>query len=234
VILEGNPIEAVVLDAGGVLVLPDPAAFRRALAAIGLAPDDETCHRAHYVGMRELDRVGAPPWRPVDIELALALGVPESDLEEVIEDIGRVFTDEPFVPAVDARAALGSIAAAGHPFAIVSNSNGTMERLLASHGICSADGSPGADLPRAAIVIDSHVVGVEKPEPAIFDFALEALGVPADRCVYVGDTVHFDVRGARAAGLHPLHIDPYSFCGETDHPHAGSLTAVVELLGLDH
>lgn len=232
-LLDGNEIEAVVLDAGGVLMLPDPVALRRALEVIGLAPDDETCRRAHYVGMRELDRVGAPPWRPVDIQLALALGVPEADVDDVIEGIERVFTHEPFVPAGDAVSALASIAAAGHPFAIVSNSNGTMEQLLASHRICSADDACGPDLPRAVVIVDSHVVGIEKPAPAIFDFALQALGVPAERCVYVGDTVHFDVRGARAAGLHPVHIDPYSFCGDDDHVHAGSLTAVVEMLGLD-
>jgi putative hydrolase of the HAD superfamily len=233
VLLEGKPIEAVVLDAGGVLMLPDPEAFRRALAVIGLAPDDETCRRAHYVGMRELDRVGAPPWRPVDMQLALALGVGEEDLDDVIEGIERVFTHEPFVPAGGAASALARVAAAGHPFAIVSNANGTMAELLASHRICSADGECEPDVPRAVVVVDSHVVGIEKPAPAIFDFALQALGLPAERCVYLGDTVHFDVRGARAAGLHPLHIDPYSFCGDADHPHAASLTAAVEMLGLD-
>ena len=41
-------------------------------------------------------------------------------------------------------------------------------------------------------VIDSHVVGVAKPDPRIFEPALAALGLPASaRIAYVGDTVFF-------------------------------------------
>src|SRR4051794_39706451 len=43
-----HPVEAVLLDAGGVLLLPDPTAMRRAVARFGVAPDDDLCARAHY------------------------------------------------------------------------------------------------------------------------------------------------------------------------------------------
>ena len=74
--------------------------------------------------------------------------------------------------------------------------------------------------------MDSAVVGVEKPDARIFDSALSALGLPADQVGYVGDTLAFDVRGARAAGLRPIHIDPYGFCQADDHAHVTSLADI--------
>jgi putative hydrolase of the HAD superfamily len=81
-----------------------------------------------------------------------------------------------------------------------------------------------------AVVVDSDVVGVEKPDPAIFGIALDALSLSPDGCLYVGDTVHFDVNGARAAGLRPVHLDPYRLCPHGDHPHVGSLAELAQEL----
>lgn len=50
--------------------------------------------------------------------------------------------------------------------------------------------------------------------------ALEALGRPAARCAYIGDTVTFDVVGALNAGLVPIHLDPYRACTAADPAHA--------------
>ena len=65
-------------------------------------------------------------------------------------------------------------------------------------------------------VVDSTVVGVAKPDPAIFDHAeVHFPGSRRDRIAYVGDSVTMDVGGATAAGLHPILLDPYG-----DHPDA--------------
>ncbi len=87
---------------------------------------------------------------------------------------------------------------------------------------------------KVAIVVDSDRVGVAKPDPRIFQFALDALDVPAGRCVYVGDTVHFDVKGARNAGLFPVHVDPHRFCPFDDHPHVAGLGDLLPLLRSAH
>ena len=69
------------------------------------------------------------------------------------------------------------------------------------------------------------MVGVAKPDPEIFRLALDALGVPAGGAVlHVGDSLRYDVAGALAAGLQPVHMDPYGFCPAPDgHPHVRSL-----------
>jgi len=99
-----------------------------------------------------------------------------------------------------------------------------MEQQLMEHRICSVEGGQEAEV---AVVVDSDVVGVEKPDPRIFSFALDALGLEADRCLYVGDTVWFDVQGARAAGLRPVHVDPYRLCPDDDHPHIAELRSLI-------
>jgi putative hydrolase of the HAD superfamily len=220
--------DAVVVDAGGVLLVPDPDAVRRELAAFGVEPDDETCLRAHYVSMREVDRIGRGDWATVDRCFARAVGVPEEHVEAAVPYVDSIYMRDRWTPAAGAAEALVALEAAGVPLAVVSNAGGTMEEQLLAHEICSVDGETHA---RVAVVIDSHVVGVEKPDPEIFTFALDILGMDPGRCIYVGDTVEFDVQGARAAGLWPIHVDPYDLCpGRDDHAHAPSLAAVAEAL----
>jgi len=100
---------------------------------------------------------------------------------------------------------LQSLAAASYRLAVVSNAAGTIaqqleraRRLLAGQG-----------MPQVTTIIDSHVVGIRKPDAWIFQLALDALDVTADHSVYAGDSVRFDVLGAQAVGLHRLHVDLY-------------------------
>jgi putative hydrolase of the HAD superfamily len=56
-------------------------------------------------------------------------------------------------------------------------------------------------------VVSSAVAGARKPDPAIFEPALELAGCGAAEALHVGDTPEEDVEGARAAGIRPLLID---------------------------
>jgi putative hydrolase of the HAD superfamily len=59
------------------------------------------------------------------------------------------------------------------------------------------------------VIVDSSVVGVEKPDPRIFTIALERLAEEPERAAYVGDFPDVDVVGARAAGLVAILLDPF-------------------------
>jgi len=218
--LIGDAIDAVLLDAGGVLVLPDPDRIRALLGPLGAIPDDETCRLAHYAGMRALDDLGRADWPKVDRVVARIVGVPADRIEDALASIERVYLVEGWVPAPGAAEVLLALEAAGMKLAIVSNATGTMEQMLLEHNICGLEDGPIA---KVAVVIDSHVVGIEKPDPRIFALALSALDLPADRCLYVGDTVHFDVTGARNAGILPVHFDPFGLCPDDDHEHLADL-----------
>jgi putative hydrolase of the HAD superfamily len=126
------------------------------------------------------------------------------------------------------REALRALVEAGHTVAILSNSNGTVEALLRELAICQIGEGAGAQV---RCIADSTVVGIAKPDPRIFYHVAEAIGVRPERCLYVGDTVRYDVIGARAAGFHPYHFDPHGLCASADvHPHVRSLTEVAALV----
>ena len=57
-------------------------------------------------------------------------------------------------------------------------------------------------------VIISAEVGCAKPDPHIFELALEALGVGAEDAIYVGDSVEHDLAGAQSAGIDFCHYQP--------------------------
>ncbi|HXN33063.1 MAG TPA: HAD-IA family hydrolase [Polyangiaceae bacterium] len=95
--------------------------------------------------------------------------------------------------------ALGRLRARGVLVAVISNSEGFLEEILEDLGILRA----------FDLVIDSGIVGVEKPDPAIFRIALQRTGVAAPRALHLGDTYATDVLGARAAGVRVALIDPY-------------------------
>jgi len=129
---------------------------------------------------------------------------------------------------------LRALAGLGLPMGVVSNSNGTVEGDLRSVGICyvpDGDGPPPEGI-QMGVILDSAVVGVAKPDPGIFRIALDALNVPADGSVlHVGDSLRYDVAGALAAGLQPVHMDPYGLCPAPDgHRHIGSLTELAQAL----
>ena len=55
--------------------------------------------------------------------------------------------------------------------------------------------------------VSSAAAGARKPDPAIFEPALELAGCEPGEALHVGDTPEEDVEGARAAGIRPLLID---------------------------
>lgn len=209
--------------------MPDPQALRARLAPFGIQITDEDCHRAHFETMRELDRLGHDDFEEADRFAARHLGLPEPDVAAFAGALAEVYLEHPLVPADGAERQLRRLRTAGFQIGIVSNATGTMQQMLAENRICSTD---GRDAVEVGVVIDSAVVGVAKPDPAIFALALDALGVAHTEAVFIGDTVVFDMRGASKAGIRGVHLDPYDLCPDTDHAHAPSLECFVdELLG---
>jgi HAD superfamily hydrolase (TIGR01509 family) len=119
-------------------------------------------------------------------------------------------------PNEGARKTLDALVRLGVRRAVVSNSDGRAERHLIDCGV--RDG--------IELVVDSQVVGVEKPDPRIFRIALEALGVAAERALFVGDIRSVDEAGARAAGVHFVLIDPF---GDYAAPGTPAISGIGEL-----
>jgi putative hydrolase of the HAD superfamily len=137
--------------------------------------------------------------------LFLLGGVPRERLGEVRSCLRRMHHDRHLWSSVAERSAesLQKLRDAGLRLGVVSNSDGRVEEALEAAGLRHY----------FDVVIDSALVGVEKPDPRIFHAALEALGVAPDEALYVGDLYEVDVVGAEAAGMQAVLL------GE---PEAGS------------
>lgn len=81
------------------------------------------------------------------------------------------------------------------------------------------------------LVVSSRL-GVAKPDPAVFQMALDRIGVAPAGAVYVGDTYVKDVLGARAAGVVPILLDRAGRTGAMDCLVVPDLLALLPLLGL--
>jgi putative hydrolase of the HAD superfamily len=115
-------------------------------------------------------------------------------------------------------AALDAIRDQGVRVAIISNSEGMLERLFAELGI----------LGHFDLVVDSGKLGVEKPDPRIFGVALDHFGVPSARALHLGDMFATDVLGAQAAGIRHALIDPHEhYAGR--HAEVPRVPGVVEV-----
>ena len=118
------------------------------------------------------------------------------------------------------REALERIRSLGYRMLVVSNSDGSMKRNVESIGLGQLFDA----------LIDSETVGFEKPDPRIFDAALETIGARPERTVHVGDLYAADVVGARAAGVHAVLLDPWDDWPEVDCPKVADLAELAALL----
>jgi putative hydrolase of the HAD superfamily len=226
------PIEAVLIDVGGVLVLPDHDRIAGALDRAGVHVDRKLLDRAHYAGVASLDEFNEGDreiWVRYNRAYARASNVPEDVLDDAVEHLLNEFATGAVWSRVvpGSRDALRQLAALGMRLAIVSNAGGDTEQRMREYGICQIGPGPGAAV---GAILDSTVVGVAKPDPRIFELALEALDVPAERAIHVGDTPGADVDGARAAGVEPVLMDPYGLHPDLDVERVTSLVDLVDLV----
>jgi HAD superfamily hydrolase (TIGR01549 family) len=119
----------------------------------------------------------------------------------------------------EALGAVRRVREAGLVAGVISNSNGSVRSILEETGLAA----------HLHFIIDSSVVGVEKPDPRIFALGLREAGVAAAQAVYVGDLYSVDVLGARAAGLDGILLDPRGFWGPRDCRLARGLGEAVRL-----
>ena len=118
-------------------------------------------------------------------------------------ELGREVAVEEMMAAIrfrayrDAAPTLAELRALAVRLVCVSNWDYSLPDVLARVGL--ADELDG--------VVTSAAVGARKPDPRLFEAALEVAGCAADDALHVGDTPTEDVEGAKAAGIRALLID---------------------------
>ena len=216
-------IEAVSLDVGGVLVVPDHGILAHFLAAAGIAFDRAAFGDGHYRAMAEVDRQGSFPetFGHYHDGFADAVGVPVDQREAACAVLRQVLIPTLWCqPLPGARDAARRLAAAGIRLAVTSNSDGTVADLLARHEVAQVGPGPGVEVEH---ITDSGVLGVAKPDPAVFLATAAGLGLPPERICHIGDSGTYDADGAVAVGMVAVHVDPLGLCSNGAHDHVGSL-----------
>lgn len=127
-----------------------------------------------------------------------------------------------FSAFADAQPALRELHGLGLRLVVVSNWDVSLGDVLRRLGLTEwLDG-----------VVTSAVVGVGKPDPAIFERALAAAGADAGEAVHVGDSPREDVAGARAAGIEPVLVSRDEGGAGDQWPETRTVRTLLELLPL--
>jgi putative hydrolase of the HAD superfamily len=190
-------VRAVFLDALGTLVELEPPWLSlrdRVPAEIGDERLEEAL-RAEMAYYRDHAQEGRDEASLADLRERCAAIVSEKlGLEITVEQLVDSIRLDPYP---DAPPALGDLGENGLRLVVVSNWDCSLPAVLDRVGLGQLlDG-----------VVSSAVAGARKPDPAIFESALELAGCSADQALHVGDTAEEDVAGARAAGIRALLID---------------------------
>ena len=209
--VEGQQITTILFDVGGTLLHLDYYFLHKELARVGIRVGTKELRRAEYAARREIDRFilgevgeaerGTDETRrqPYFSALLSQIGVAGEAATQVIAHFNAAHaqynlwrTMMPSTPSV-----LSALRERGFRLGVISNADGRIASLLKDSGLAHFFG----------VVIDSHVVGVEKPDPRIFQLAIEQLETPAAQTLFIGDLYSADVVGAQRAGLQAVLLD---------------------------
>jgi putative hydrolase of the HAD superfamily len=200
---------AVLLDALGTLLELEPPAPRlraelasrvgarvslaQAQAAIGA---EIAYYRAHFDEGRDHASLASLRRRSAEV---LVEALPNGARELLPAGDGAVellLSSLHFRAFPDALSALPRLRDGGARLVVASNWDVSLHEVLERVGLSrDLDG-----------IVTSAEVGARKPDPAIFERALELAGVPAADVLHVGDTLAEDVAGARNVGIEPVLI----------------------------
>lgn len=127
---------------------------------------------------------------------SLLLSLSDSEIHQIAVDMAHYINAKTLDLLHENKQVLEHLKQAGYPMVLVSNFYGNINQVLKDSEI---DGY-------FKDVIESAVVGVRKPNPAIFALGVCALDLPASQVLVVGDTYGKDIIPAHKLGCHTLWI----------------------------
>lgn len=225
-----QPVETLFLDAGGVLVFPNWPRISDTLAAHGVpvAPEALAAAEPHAKLVLDVPNLvrhsndAQRGWSYFNLVLEHA-GVALSEATDAalleLHAYHSLHNLWELVPD-DVRPALSRLRARVPRMVVVSNANGRLHVMMERLGLARF----------FDLMLDSHLEGVEKPDPRLFQIALERSGGRAETTLHVGDFYWIDVMGARAAGLRGVLFDAAGLYPNVDCPRVDSLGELAESL----
>ena len=223
-------IETLLLDAGGVLVVPNWTRVGETFRRHGVEASVDALRAAEpavkfaidtFVGVSSAS--DAKRWGDYLEGVITTAGVPLSSAAlEALREIRAYHAANNLWEEVpeDVVPALERIRRLGLTVAVASNANGTVQRAFDRLGLSSY----------FDVVCDSHFEGVEKPQRRFFEIVLERCGGKPDTTLHVGDLYHVDIVGARNAGLTALLLDRHDQYAQFDVERVRTLGELADRL----
>lgn len=158
--------------------------------------------------------------RPIE-----GLPVTGDELRDLAHEMGAEFlqlTNKYFCLLPDAEEVVKYLASK-YPLTIISNGFKEVQYYKFEHSGLA---------PYFTHTLISEEVGINKPQPGIFQIALQRNGISADQAVMIGDSYSSDIAGAKAAGIDQIWItgDGLPGTGETATYIVPKLIEVMNIL----
>lgn len=203
-----NDIKAVLFDAGNTLIWLDHPYVVQALREHGVETTMEALMAAEYDAKLLFDQLARggelddrARGRMFFAEIFRRVGVDEAQFPVLAQRLFARHEEKNLWGNVRERTVetLEELRRRGYRLGVISNADGRAGQALDAVGLRE----------HFELIVDSGLVGFDKPDPRIFHHALEQMGgIAPHEAVYVGDIYEIDVQGARAAGMRAILIDP--------------------------
>ncbi len=224
------PLSAIFFDVGQTLCFADFPAILAPLHRRGIFPSEELWKDTLRATKPILDQehsqsaLHAPDrsfWQMYYDHLLAALGLPtEGDSPEALANLAlrdelthlvrqSAHWNKPPIGTLAVLQRLGE----RYKLGVISNADGHIEAMLRQCGLADC----------FLNFTDSGLTGMEKPDPRIFQIALERMGCPAEESLYVGDIYSVDYQGATAVGMKAVIMDAAGVYRDTSYPRIESL-----------
>jgi putative hydrolase of the HAD superfamily len=152
----------------------------------GIEHDEHSVSRDHYVA-----------WQTHRLHNLLGeCGVAREEAEVIVAKLRANGAAPSMRGYDDAASVLAEIRAGGVRVAVCSNWDWDLAEAIDEAGLAE----------HVDLIVSSAWVGARKPHPRIYVHTIEALGVAADRTLFVGDTWNCDVDGPIEHGLTPVYV----------------------------
>jgi putative hydrolase of the HAD superfamily len=200
--MNATKTSALLFDFGGTLDaegVPWKDRFQRLASEEGLEVPQDDFDRAFYGATDALE--GTIPrtagFRDTVERVASGLAVRLRREEGLLRRIGDRFAEDSLRQLADSAALLARLGER-YRIGIVSNFYGNLQAVCDETGLS----------PSIGVAVDSTLVGCKKPDPRIFQAALDALNAAPPETVFVGDSMRRDMAGARAMGMRHVWLRP--------------------------
>jgi FMN phosphatase YigB (HAD superfamily) len=227
-------VELLCLDAGNTVIFLDHERLATLSAQPGFTPSRASLVEAEGRAKIRAERgtlvhacVSARPektiqsWAKMVATILVEGGLQESRAQETVDTLWphHVSRNLWSLVAQGLPESLRAFRKSGRRIALVSNSEGMLESLFTELAIRDC----------FDVLLDSGILGIEKPDPRIFEMALTQGHASKDNALHLGDVYATDILGAQAAGIACALLDPFGHY-EGKHPNVPRVTSVADVV----